>query len=137
MTEAILLTTWIVTILYFVCKGYNDRKIRENHELWISECQECLYKIECEFRYKCKNTTEKYFERSYNHNSYSRIAAECKREINTLTKEYIDNLNSIFFEKSILFGQKALPPVYLANECKRNIANIAHIYEGLFSLIIR
>ena len=120
MTEAILLTLWIGTSLFFICKDIKEKSDRESHEYWLSELRECLHSIENEFSCRCLDITKK------TNQTYSSFL----EEISELKEEYINDVCNKLTAKKGIYFLKTLPD-FTIKEYERNISEIADIYRNI------
>lgn len=128
MAEAILLLLWVGTFSFFGIREYTKEKQRESHESWISELQDCLRRIENEFRRHCQEIAEaSQAQRDYD---------LYKTQINELKKEYLNELYNKVAEKKWKGFAKTLPD-YIVKEYEANISKIADIYLDLGYLYLR
>ena len=125
MAEIILLTLWICTALFFVCREIKAKGDRERREWWTSELSECLHSIENEFSRRCYELTEKAFSR-HNYPSY-------REQVNELKKEYLNDLYGKVVERKGKYFLTTFPD-YMAKEYERNISELADIYLNLSKL---
>ena len=128
MTEAIMLVLWFGTVMFFGIREYTKRNQRESHELWISELQDCLRRIESEFHRHCQEIAEaSQAQRDYD---------LYKTQINELKKEYLNELYNKVAEKKWKGFAKTLPG-YIVKEYEANISKITDIYLDLGNLYLR
>lgn len=116
ITEAILLSLWMVTSLFFICRDIKAKSNRESHEYWLSELRECLHSIENEFSRCCLDITQ---DSSYDIN------------ISNLKEEYIREVYKKVISRKGEYFLKTLPD-YIAKEYERNISEIADIYRNIY-----
>lgn len=150
MTEAILLILWIGTTIFLVFKIDKDKKERELHQRWIVESRACLRSVECEFRRRCRETTETYFP-EYSKNLYHlphmndtvrdfKIRSmfdnvhKYRDEIHELKQEYLNEAYTKVAERLERHGINALPE-QVVEEYERNIADIADRFTDFGSLM--
>ena len=128
MMEAITLVLWVGTLLFFFIRDYKERNQRESHELWISELQDCLRRIENEFYRHCQEIAEaSQAQRDYD---------LYKTQINEFKKEYLNELYNKVAEKKWKGFAKTLPD-YIVKEYEANISKIADVYLDLGRLYLR
>ena len=128
MTEAIALTLWVGTFLFFGIREYKERNKRETRELWTSELRDCLRRIENEFHRHCKEISEA----SQSQRDYDLY----KTQISELKKEYLNELYNKVAEKKWNGFAKTLPG-YIVEEYENNISKITDIYLDLGELYLR
>lgn len=88
MVEAILLALWAGTALFFICRDIKSNNERKKHESWLSDCKDCLYSIECEYRHKCEELTDNYLA------EYSKGVYNCHHCHDNIRKFHTDMLFS-------------------------------------------
>lgn len=116
MSEAILLSLWISTSLFFIIREIKAKSDKERHEYWLSELRECLHSIENEFSRRCFEITH---DSSYGIN------------IKNLKKEYIEEVYNKVVSRKGEYFLKTFPD-YIVKEYERNISEIADIYRNIY-----
>ena len=128
MGEAILLSLWLATTIFLVCKIKRDRKSRESREWWLSDVRDCMRGIECEFQQNCEKIIEEEIARQqFNISKYL-------ARISELEKNYKQELTEKVIARMGKYRVKSVPDT-LAKEYERNISHIADTFRYFGSII--
>ena len=123
MSEAILLTLWVCTSLFFICREIKANSNRESHESWISELRDCLHSIENEFSRRCFEITKKPNQKCSVYLS----------QISELKDEYLNTVHDKVTAKRGSYFLKSFPE-HIIKEYERNISEIADIYRNVITM---
>lgn len=119
MAEAILLTLWVGTFLFFGCREMKARKERDSHELWLSELRDCLHGIENEFSRRCFKIIKR-----------DQSLSSSLSQISELKKEYINEVHEKISAQKRVTVNNGIPD-HVLKEYERNISDIADIYRKI------
>ena len=126
MSEAILLTLWVSTSLFFICREIKNKNDRESHEWWLSDLRGCIHSIERHFSRACEKIITDAFS---GRNVVGGIVIDDYRKaITELQNEYSNNLYKKIVALMGKYRIKSVPEP-LENEYKRNLSDIADTYR--------
>ena len=150
MIETIALLLFGASWIFFTIWEYKSTSNRTSKETWLTECRDCLKRIESMFQMQCSEFTNEfivaYSRRLYNcshrdesvrdHyiNSIIDLVSEYTNKLQNLKNEY---LNQVFDKTVIIMGTHRINslPEKLIVEYKNNINEIHSIFLDIQSSI--
>ena len=128
----------LLLVIFLLCFYDRKEKKRKEHEVWIYDCRQCLFRISRSFRKDCQPFAAEAFEK-YNdiiqRKSYSHMPdyimcsflSDYRKSIKALEKDYIENVEVKAKESMHHYTFTSIPG-YLIEEYTKEISDISEIF---------
>ena len=129
----------LLLVIFILCFYYDRKeKKRKEHEVWIYDCRQCLFRISRSFRRDCQSLAEEAFTKYTNtiqnkgncytpaYMTYS-FLSDYKKAIETLKEDYIENVTAKSNEIMRCYSFTSIPN-FLIEEYTKEISDIYNTF---------